>query len=151
MLLFYRYDNGTVTYYLPEHEARLRYDVLNHGVARLIGTFEAGFTYYLEAHGRVVQVHARPITADRVPELVRLQLLADFPPPPPAPAYEVRYTWESLTTTPHPRHTFERFHSESAAIDAAVAAMERMEGNAELRLVTVHWRHIESVEWTRVE
>ena len=85
MTYFYRYDNGTVTYYLPEHEARRRYDALDHEAANLIGTFEQGFTYYLQAHGRVVQVHARPITADRVPELVRLQLAADFPPPPPAP------------------------------------------------------------------
>lgn len=148
---FYRYDNGTVTYYLPEHEARRRYDALDHRTARIMGTFEAGFTYFSLAHGRVVQVHARPITADRVPELVRLQLLADFPPPQPAPAYEVRYTWESLTTTPHPRFTFERFRSESAAIDAAVAATERMEGSTALLLVAVHWRHIESVGWTKVE
>jgi hypothetical protein len=151
MTYFYRYDNGTVTYYLPEHEARRRYNALDHQAANLIGTFEQGFTYYLQAHGRVVQVHARPITADRVPELVRLQLAADFPPPPPAPAYEVRYTWESLTTTPHPRFTSERFRSETTAIDAAVAAVERMEGNTELRLVAVHWRHVDSVEWAKVE
>jgi hypothetical protein len=29
--------------------------------------------------------------------------------------------------------------------------VERMEGNTELRLVAVHWRHVDSVEWAKVE
>ncbi len=65
--------------------------------------------------------------------------------------YQVRFTWESLNGVPHPRFTYQPAESETRAIDVAVAAIDRMNGNASLCLVEVHWRHIGSQRWTPIE
>jgi hypothetical protein len=65
--------------------------------------------------------------------------------------WQVRYTWEPLNGMSHPRFTYQAVHSEDRAIDVAVRAVDRMEGNAELRLVEVHRRHISSSQWQKVE
>ena len=66
-------------------------------------------------------------------------------------SWQVRYTWESLNDTPHPKFTYDSTDSEDHAIDRAVAAIDRMQGNNQLRLVEVHRRHVSDREWTRVE
>ena len=65
--------------------------------------------------------------------------------------YQVRFTWESLNGVPHPKFSYSSVESETRAIDVAVTAIDRMAGNASLRLVEVHWRHVESQHWTPVE
>jgi hypothetical protein len=65
--------------------------------------------------------------------------------------WQVRYTWESLGDVPHPKFTYAAYESEDRAIDQAVAAIDRMNRSASLRLVAVHRRDISSVVWTRVE
>jgi hypothetical protein len=64
--------------------------------------------------------------------------------------WEVRYTWESVTGIVHPEHTYERRRDQSTAIDAAVAAIDRNEGNADLRLMAAHVRG-PGGEWQRVQ
>lgn len=54
--------------------------------------------------------------------------------------WEVRYTWQTIAGMAHPRHTYERRRDASAAIDAAVAAIDRNAGNPDLRLVAAHVR-----------
>jgi hypothetical protein len=66
-------------------------------------------------------------------------------------AWQVRYTWESLNDTPHPKFTYDKVASETAAINTAVEAIDRMDGNPYLRLVEVHWRHVGEQQWTKVE
>jgi len=66
-------------------------------------------------------------------------------------SFQVRFTWESLDGTPHPKFSYQPAESESRAVDVAVAAIDRMEGNLHLRLVAVHWRHVSSSEWRKVE
>jgi len=68
-----------------------------------------------------------------------------------ADQWQVRFTWESLNGVPHPRFTYSSADSEDQAIDVAVEAIDRMAGNPSLRLVEVHWRHVNSDEWTRAE
>ena len=65
--------------------------------------------------------------------------------------WQVRFTWEPLSDMPHPRFSYSEAASEDRAIDVAVAAIDRMEGNTSLRLVEVHWRHVSSSIWTKVE
>jgi hypothetical protein len=66
-------------------------------------------------------------------------------------AWQIRFTWESLNGVPHPRFSYGEAWSEDRAIDVAVQAIDRMAGNPSLRLVAVHWRHISSDRWTKVE
>lgn len=66
-------------------------------------------------------------------------------------SFQVRFTWESLNGVPHPKFSYQPAGSESRAIDVAVTAIDRMAGNGSLRLVEVHWRHIGSNEWQKVE
>lgn len=66
-------------------------------------------------------------------------------------AWQVRFTWESLNGVPHPKFTYQDAWSEDRAIDVAVQAIDRMEANPSLRLVAVHWRHISSSQWVKVE
>lgn len=65
--------------------------------------------------------------------------------------WQLRFTWEPLNGHPHPKFTYDAVESEDRAIDKAVAAIDKMAGNAELRLVEVHRRHVSNSEWTRVE
>lgn len=65
--------------------------------------------------------------------------------------WQVRFTWEPLNGVPHPKYTYSSVQSESRAIDSATTAIDRMDGNAQLRLVEVHWRHISSNDWRKVE
>jgi hypothetical protein len=66
-------------------------------------------------------------------------------------SWQLRFTWEPLNSHPHPKFTYDAVDTEDRAIDKAVAAIDRMAGNKELRLVEVHWRHVGSDVWRRVE
>ena len=50
----------------------------------------------------------------------------------------VRCTWEVLRGLPHPKHTYARRATETAAIDYAVLMMDNYLSNNSLRLVEVH-------------
>jgi hypothetical protein len=65
--------------------------------------------------------------------------------------WEVRYTWEVLSSKllSHPEHTYDKRDSETRAIDCAVAAIDRNDGSAELRLVAAHVR-APGGDWRRV-
>lgn len=65
--------------------------------------------------------------------------------------WQLRFTWEPLNGHPHPKFTYDAADSEDRAVDKAVTAIDRMAGNAELRLVEVHRRHVSNTNWTRVE
>ena len=65
--------------------------------------------------------------------------------------YQVRFTWQSLNGVPHPKFSYSVCSSEDRAIDTAITAIDRMEGNTSLRLVAVHWRHVGEQDWTPVE
>lgn len=65
--------------------------------------------------------------------------------------WQVRYTWECGPGVVHPKFTYDSVASEDRAIDDGVAAVERMAGKTDLRLVEVHWRHISSGSWNKLE
>ena len=65
--------------------------------------------------------------------------------------WQLRFTWEPLNRHPHPKFTYDAVDTEDHAIDRAAAAIDRMAGNSELRLVEVHWRHVSDTEWTKAE
>jgi len=65
--------------------------------------------------------------------------------------YQVRYTWECGPGVVHPKFTYEATASEDRSIHQAVAAIDRMDRSQDLRLVEVHWRHISSNDWVKVE
>jgi hypothetical protein len=64
--------------------------------------------------------------------------------------WEVRYTWETIAGMVHPEHTYERRCDASTATDAAVAAIDRNEGNHDLRLVAAHVRG-PGGDWRKIE
>lgn len=65
--------------------------------------------------------------------------------------WQVRYTWECGPGITHPKFTYAAVASEDKAIDEGVAAIDRMAGKTDLRLVEVHRRHISSNRWVKVE
>lgn len=65
--------------------------------------------------------------------------------------WQVRYTWEPLDGTPHPKLTYGDSLSQESAIGQARAAIARQKNSQHLRLVEVHVRPISSNDWTKVE
>lgn len=69
----------------------------------------------------------------------------------PAVSWQVRYTWEPLDSTPHPRLTYGEARDEDAATGQALSAIARQRNSHYLRLVEVHIRPVNSNDWTKVQ